>query len=301
MKILFCSNVSEEAFYLLEKTLPFLPKDTEIDVISALEQELFTTYVTFPYETESFFLDYKNATEKFLDKIRSYLESKNFKVGQTLFEQGNPADIILELLSQNTYDIVVLGSHTKKGIKKWLGSISHKIANKSQTPVLIVKFDEKPEVINEKKEILICADGSKTSFNAIKKLPNIINLNNSSIEILSIKEGLEEFPVEIRTDKEWLNKCLKRQEELAENIINQSAELLADKKIKTSSKLIIEGDPAKEILKYTLNQKKDLIVMGSHGRRGVSSFLLGSVSKRVLDNSIDSVLIIPIPLQLNKR
>ncbi|MCR9117513.1 MAG: universal stress protein [bacterium] len=42
------------------------------------------------------------------------------------------------------------------------------------------------------------------------------------------------------------------------------------------------GDPGTEIIDYANQQKADLIVMPSHGRRGISRLLLGSVAERVL-------------------
>ena len=42
------------------------------------------------------------------------------------------------------------------------------------------------------------------------------------------------------------------------------------------------GDPSTEIIDYAKTNGVDLIVMPSHGRKGVSRFLLGSVTERVV-------------------
>lgn len=42
------------------------------------------------------------------------------------------------------------------------------------------------------------------------------------------------------------------------------------------------GDPAQEILRYAAQHRIDLIVLGTHGRTGMSRLLLGSVAERVL-------------------
>lgn len=52
------------------------------------------------------------------------------------------------------------------------------------------------------------------------------------------------------------------------------------------------GHPAEEILKESVKSKVDLIVMGSHGRGGLTSLLLGSVVQKVLAASTVPVLVI---------
>jgi nucleotide-binding universal stress UspA family protein len=57
------------------------------------------------------------------------------------------------------------------------------------------------------------------------------------------------------------------------------------------------GDPAEEILRYAARQPIDLIVVGTHGRTGVSRLLLGSVAERVLRGAHCPVLAVPARLE----
>ncbi|MEM9903926.1 MAG: universal stress protein [Cyanobacteria bacterium P01_D01_bin.44] len=52
------------------------------------------------------------------------------------------------------------------------------------------------------------------------------------------------------------------------------------------------GDPTTKIVDYAKETEADLIVMPSHGRKGVSRFLLGSVAERVVRLSPCPVLIL---------
>jgi universal stress protein A len=58
---------------------------------------------------------------------------------------------------------------------------------------------------------------------------------------------------------------------------------------------VIVGTPAKSIIEYAREQGADLIVMGTHGRRGLSHALLGSVAERVLRTAPCPVLTIRRP------
>jgi nucleotide-binding universal stress UspA family protein len=58
---------------------------------------------------------------------------------------------------------------------------------------------------------------------------------------------------------------------------------------------LLDGDPAKEILRAAREGDHDLIVLGSRGRGRVSSALLGSVSRRVMHDAPVPVMIVHRP------
>ena len=53
---------------------------------------------------------------------------------------------------------------------------------------------------------------------------------------------------------------------------------------------VITGYAAEEILRYAEEQNMDLIVMGTHGRKGIDRILFGSVAERVVKSSTIPVL-----------
>jgi universal stress protein A len=52
------------------------------------------------------------------------------------------------------------------------------------------------------------------------------------------------------------------------------------------------GDPVREILRVADEQHADLIVIGTHGRRGAARFLLGSTAERVVRHAHCAVLVV---------
>jgi nucleotide-binding universal stress UspA family protein len=48
---------------------------------------------------------------------------------------------------------------------------------------------------------------------------------------------------------------------------------------------VVIGDPGEEILKYAEERAIDLIVMGTHGRKGIDRILMGSVADLVIKNA----------------
>jgi nucleotide-binding universal stress UspA family protein len=57
--------------------------------------------------------------------------------------------------------------------------------------------------------------------------------------------------------------------------------------------LLLTGDASEEIVKAAESEKADLVVMGTHGRRGMARALLGSVAEHVLRTSKIPVLVVP--------
>jgi nucleotide-binding universal stress UspA family protein len=61
------------------------------------------------------------------------------------------------------------------------------------------------------------------------------------------------------------------------------------------SHVLLQGDPASEIVRYGRDANVDLIVMGTHGRTGLERLLMGSVAEKVLRDAACSVLVVKLP------
>jgi len=59
---------------------------------------------------------------------------------------------------------------------------------------------------------------------------------------------------------------------------------------------LLEGEAAAEILRTARSTNADLIVMGTHGRRGLTRLLMGSVAEEVVRKSPCPVLTVKVPL-----
>lgn len=60
--------------------------------------------------------------------------------------------------------------------------------------------------------------------------------------------------------------------------------------------VLVEGDPARQILRVASEKNCDLIVIGTHGRKGLTRMLMGSVAEEVVRNAECPVLTIKNPL-----
>ncbi|MEO5592639.1 MAG: universal stress protein [Chitinophagaceae bacterium] len=76
----------------------------------------------------------------------------------------------------------------------------------------------------------------------------------------------------------------------AMEFLNRSKEHLGDAAIQT---FVLEGDAATTIVKAATDFNADIIVLGSHSRRGLEKILMGSVAEKVLHHSSIPLFIIP--------
>jgi nucleotide-binding universal stress UspA family protein len=59
---------------------------------------------------------------------------------------------------------------------------------------------------------------------------------------------------------------------------------------------VVEGEPAAEIVRFAVERKADMIVLGTHGRTGIGRFLLGSVAEQVMRKAPCPVLTVKMPV-----
>lgn len=57
---------------------------------------------------------------------------------------------------------------------------------------------------------------------------------------------------------------------------------------------VVEGDPRLELIDAARRERADLLVVGSHGRTGLSKLLMGSVASHVVTHAPCSVLVVKL-------
>ena len=80
----------------------------------------------------------------------------------------------------------------------------------------------------------------------------------------------------------------------AEALVTKVADQLRSKGLQVSSS-VEQGDPKSKIIDAASKWHADLIVLGSHGRKGLEHFLLGSLSEAVARHAGCSVEIVRVP------
>ncbi|HWP43593.1 MAG TPA: universal stress protein [Blastocatellia bacterium] len=144
-------------------------------------------------------------------------------------------------------------------------------------------------------KILLATDGSVFSDAAVEEVARRPWPEASELRIISVVEP----PVPPMTDTwvladDYYEQLERAAEEQARKAVNDAREKVsagAGERLRVSSE-VIKGHPKQAILDEAEKWGADLIVVGSHGYRGLTRFLLGSVSQAVASHAKCSVEIV---------
>lgn len=138
------------------------------------------------------------------------------------------------------------------------------------------------------RKILIATDGSETANEAADF--GIGTLRFSGAKVYSVYVIDTTSYGSVPKDEKW-SKKIEQFEEIGHEAASYVEEKAKAAGLKAES-IVLKGNPAKEILDFAERQKVDMIVVGSIGKSGVQSFLLGSISGKVLRHSKIPVLVV---------
>jgi glycine betaine transporter len=135
------------------------------------------------------------------------------------------------------------------------------------------------------KRILVPTDFSEASAAAIHQGVELARTFRADLLLLNVGDQAAEMATEFPIGLDASLADAQRERLLKVLTPSVQAELCAEF-------LVAEGSPAAEIVRCALDHEVDLIVMGTHGRGGVSHALLGSVAERVVRTAPCPVLVV---------
>jgi nucleotide-binding universal stress UspA family protein len=140
-------------------------------------------------------------------------------------------------------------------------------------------------------KILLPTDGSSTAAQAAEVAADLAKRYGARLEIVSVIDPVPfiSFP---DGGGEALSYYLEAAEEGAKLGIAAAEAAAKLAGVAFASKVLREHGPAVSIVEHAKSSGCDLIVMGSHGRRGLDAVLLGSVAHKVLTLSTLPVFVV---------
>ena len=283
MKILFCTDGSKISFNAI-RSFSHWSKNAVVDTICVIDWSFLPEEVS--VENTGFASSCANIADNILNNAEDEIIRAGLTVGERIKHCGGVVDAIIEQIKSENYDIVVMGSHGKKGIQKWLGSVSQEVASVADISTYISK--EK----NSCQKVLFAVDSTDMTYSAVVNCLDLYDFTAKEIELITVYEIPDYLFLEGNIDSNWILDIDKKQGTAASILLNKFEKLINDKGFCVSKKSVLSGTPAPEIIKYTAKNDIDLVVCGIHNRKYLSKFLLSSVSKRILESSKSDVLLI---------
>lgn len=214
---------------------------------------------------------------------------------------GTPRSSITEFAKDWGADFIIVGSHGHGAIARFLiGSVAQGILRAASCSVEIVRPRASGSAASQQAmKILLATDCSEFSMAAARSVANRPWPAGSQIKIMSVEEipafenQTTAFPLAAVYPASLLEELMESARNRASEAVEGVKKVLAGTSLKIVNAGPMQvGDPRLIILEQAQNWPADLIVLGSHGRRGLDRVLLGSVSEAVAIHAQCSVEVI---------
>jgi nucleotide-binding universal stress UspA family protein len=272
MKILLAVDSSAPSDVAIEEVAagPW-PPGTTVEVLTVVE----------PWDVPALSEGLNRSAAELLQRSAQQLTAAGVEA-TSLMLTGEPKAVIVDRASETNADLVVVGASGATGLTKFLlGSVAAAVARFAPCSVEIVRPPVRDEDNPSAIRILLATDGSECSEFAARYIAERPWPLGSEVHILSVVElsvPLFRIPYppyfDPRAMEELRAEAMKRTEEA----VMAAEQIVTDAGLPTTGTVAVPcASPKQLILEEAHKWGADLIVVGSHGRRGMGRFLLGSV------------------------
>jgi len=267
-----------------------LPADCQIDIISVL----------IPRNAQHHLI-----LEQVLEHTKTLLQSANPNPIRTELLTGYPAEQIVAYAEGNRPDLIVMGARgLRSTLGILLGGVAQHVVEYACCPVLVVRAP-----YEGLRRVLLATDGSEHSLYALQYLqhcPLPASVSKEVIHVLppeftpdligqSWQVSMEITPPIITEQMQaQIAQKTREEEESGHTLLAETVAALQSFGL-AATPVLRRGDAASEIIAYARERKIDLIVVGSRGLSTFRSWLLGSVSRKLVHYAGCSILIVKTP------
>jgi nucleotide-binding universal stress UspA family protein len=203
-----------------------------------------------------------------LDAVKGMAEEAGIDCNIITQKGGDPSVDIIEEAVNNRVDMIVMGTHGRTGIKRFvMGSVVGNVIGRASCKILVVPRDATVDF----RTVLVATDGSRHGDAAVSEAIAIARCCHSSLIVASAAST----DADAATAQESVNRALEA----------------ADKDGVKREGMVLRGKAGQAIVEAAREKDVGLIVMGSHGKTGLMSLLMGSVTEYVLGHGHTAVLV----------
>jgi len=242
--------------------------------------------------------------EAYLDGVVKRLRDRGVTAIETRVMHGEVAASLCELLDKDEDQLVVMATHGRGALGRfWLGSVADEMVRATGKPLLLVHPEEgEPDLAREVKlgRVVLPLDGTQLAERMLEPVAEL--LAGAGAEVVLLRAVQSIMPADLTPDtasgRKEARSILMQVQEIqmrlrreAEESLQAAAGRLEAKGLRVRTDVIVEDDPAKAILREAEREGADLIALETHGRRGLSRLLHGSVADKVVRGAHVPVLV----------
>jgi nucleotide-binding universal stress UspA family protein len=210
--------------------------------------------------------------------IRDHLAESETPV-RAVLEAGDTARQIVRHIARGEADLVVMGTHGRRGFRRWLlGSVADDVLRRALGCILVVGQSSRGQPFPYRR-IVCCVDFSEASLTALEHAASLATSGEGELLVLHVVEsgeGVEDGGV-----------APSREEVLRRLGGELSSEFLS--RVEFVSR---KGTPHEQIREFATARNADLVVAGASGRGAVNMLLFGSTVSQVVRTAETAVLVV---------
>jgi nucleotide-binding universal stress UspA family protein len=234
----------------------------------------------------------------YLELNAKELQSEGIKASIAI-AYGNVADEIVGFADKNNIDLIIISTHGYSGIKRWvLGSVARNVLYGTSVQVLLIKSKAPKAPRIDLKKILLPLDGSSFSETPIPFIAELTKGTEAETVLTVVSEpplvpSYGDRPIN-PTWKKHKNKLWAETQQQASEYLRKVEARLKKQGMKVKSQVIPGelGKVAESIMQAAKEENVNLIAMTTHGRSGVSRWVYGGVANRIVEESLQPVLLV---------
>ena len=180
-----------------------------------------------------------------------------------------PADAVLQIAMEKDADIIVTGSRGLFKSEQLIGSVVRKVVTRAPCDVLLTRArdeTERPHGMPPYRKILLATDGSATADRAARKAYALGKRLGASMTLVFVGHP-----------------------KTGELVLADTAATIGEGE--PVDQLILEGEPAAQVVATAEKEGYDLVVVGNKGMTGAKAAILGSVPREIAEYAPCDVLV----------
>ncbi len=252
-----------------------------------------TAYQTVP----TVFAEYESATKSFLEEALARTRTAGARAS-TLLLEGRPVPAILAAARLQQVDAIVLGTSGKRDIELMvLGSTADGVLRLADVPTFVVnRFGSSAGNAATRahrpiQRILVAFDDSDPAIGA---LHFAVSLGSGAGSVVICCSAVATGQL---VDNAAIYGCdpapyVREAREAAFSRLEAETKTGGAAQLRHIERIIVEGYAPDAVLAAAAEHKADIIVCGSHGRRGIRRLMLGSVAESLIRRSAVPVAVV---------
>jgi nucleotide-binding universal stress UspA family protein len=235
----------------------------------------------------------RTQADHYLGAQAETLRKRGLDVSSTVL-LGDPSQEILREADAIAASMVVTATHGRGGLQRWaLGSVADKLMRLGGRLTLLVRPPEVPDTGElALRRLMVPLDGSAAAQAAIEPAVELAEATGAELVLVRVEEWVSTTLTRWGGEGAYIPNLAELEEETTEMVESYLAEVRQRVPSSVACQAVaLRGMTIPELEGLLAERHIDLVLMTTHGRGGLSRFVLGSTADRLVRDGVPALLL----------